>query len=320
VPGLKRTLAVDLGGLVLATPVIVASGCGGSARETAGLVDPKKVGAVVSRTVTVEPRKGSPAPRIVESPSGIVWDTGLQNPGLDGFVGEELPRVSKGGPPLIVSIGGRTLEEYVRLTSALQGRPEVIALEIHLSEPDEELGRSVLGAHPDRVTEIVGACARMSLVPVFAKLPWVPSRLRELAVAAVRAGAHGLVVVDAPPALAVDGGRLRPALGAVIGHLAGPAVRPLTLRAVFEVATAVPDVPIVAVGGVRTGNDAVEMLLAGASAVQVGTATLIDPAAPVLVAQGVARYLKAKNVASPSDLRGRLRVPSDATAGPEVPV
>jgi dihydroorotate dehydrogenase (NAD+) catalytic subunit len=319
VPGLKRTLAVDLGGLVLATPVMVASGCGGSARETAGLVDAKKVGAVVTRTITVEPRKGSPTPRVAETPSAIVWETGLQNPGIDAFCADELPRLTRGGPPTIVSIGGRTLEDFVRLTSALQGRPEVIAIEVHLSEPDDELDRAVLGAHPDRVTEIVGACARMSLVPVFAKIPWAPPHLVELAVAAVRAGAHGIVVADAPPALAVDAGRLAPALGAVTGRLAGPAVKPLTLAAVHEVATALPEVPIVAVGGVRDGDDAVELLLAGAWAVQAGTATLIDPAAPVLIAQGIARYLKAKNLASPADVRGRLRVPSGATA-PEVPV
>ena len=317
-PGVKRTLAVELGGFALVTPVMVASGCSGSGRETAGLVDPKKVGAVVSRTITVEPRKGAPPPRIAEAPSAIVWETGLQNPGIDAFLADELPRMAKGGPPIIVSIGGRTLEDYVRLTSALQGRPEVLAIEIHLSEPDDELERSVLGAHPDRVTEIVGACARMSLVPVFAKLPWSPPRLVELATAAVRSGAHGLVVADAPPALAVDPRRLRPSLGSVTGRLAGPGVKPLTLGAVLEVARAIPDVPILAVGGIRTGEDAVEMFLAGASAVQVGTATLIDPAAPVTIARGIARYLRAKNLASPADLRGRLRLPDDPDAVPRV--
>ena len=318
-PGVNRTLSVDLGGLVLGTPVLVASGCGGSGRETAGLVDPKKVGGVVSRTITVEARKGSPTPRVAETPSAIVWDTGLQNPGIDAFVSEELPALSRGGPPLFVSIGGRSLEEYVRLTSALQGHPEVVAIEVHLSEPDDELGRPLIGGHVDRMTEIVGACARMSLVPVFAKLPWAPTQLAELATAAMRAGARGVVVVDAPPALAIDAQRLKPALGAATGRLAGPAVKPLTLAAVHEVARALPDVPLVAVGGVRSGLDAVEMLLAGAWALQVGTATLVDPAAPVRVAQGIARYLKGKNLASPADIRARLRLPAGAGT-PEVQV
>jgi dihydroorotate dehydrogenase (NAD+) catalytic subunit len=309
VAGVRRSLAVDLRGLTLATPVMVASGCGGTGREVAGLVDAHKIGAIVSRTVTLEPRRGSPTPRIAETPSGIVWDTGLQNPGIDAFVAEELPRLVRGAGAAVVSIGGGTLEEFVRLTSALQGRPEVSAIEVHLSEPDDELGREVLGAHADRVTEIVGACARMSLVPVFAKLP-VATGLVGLADAAVRAGAQGLTLVGPPPALAVEPARMRPALGPVTGRLAGPALLPITLRAVFDVARAMPDVPILGVGGVRAGEDAVRLLLAGAWAVQVGTATLVDPAAPVHVAQGIARYLKERNLASPEDLRGRLRVPT----------
>src|SRR5207248_6237859 len=164
------SLAVDLGGIVLPTPVMVAAGCAGTGRELAGLIDLRRVGAIVSRTITVTERVGSDVPRIAESPAGIVWETGLQNPGLDAFVSGELPRLAPGGARIIVSIGGDTLEEYVRMTSALQGRPEVAAIEIHLSGRDDELDRAVLGAHADRLNEIVGAVARMSLVPVFAKL------------------------------------------------------------------------------------------------------------------------------------------------------
>lgn len=308
--GVKRTLTVDLGGLTLTTPVMIAAGCGGTGRELSGLVDLRKIGAIVSRTITIVPRKGAPTPRIVESPSGIVWDTGLQNPGIDGFTAEELERLARTGIPTIVSIGGGTLEEYVRLTTALQGRPQVAALEVYLSGPDDELARPVLGAHVDRVSEIVGAVSRMSLVPVFAKLPGGVVDVPSLAHACVRAGATGVVVSGSPPGLAADAGRLTPELGAVTGWVSGPALKPLTLRAVFEVARAVPEVPVIASGGIRTGEDAVECLLAGASAVQVGTATMIDPAAPVTVAQGIARYLKAKNLGSPADVRARLRVPA----------
>lgn len=308
--GVKRTLAVDLGGgLALPTPVMVAAGCGGTGREFAGLVDLRKVGGLVSRTITVLARRGSPTPRIAEVPAGIVWDTGLQNPGLDAFVADELDRLAKNGVPTVVSIGGGTLEDYVRLTTSLQGRPQVAALEVFLSGPDEELARPVLGAHADRVSEIVGAVSRMSLVPVFAKLPGAAPEIAELAHAAVRAGATGVTVSGSPPALAVDAGRLVPELGSVTGWLSGPVLKPLTIRSVFEVALAVPGTPVIASGGIRTGEDAVECLLAGAWAVQVGTATLVDPAAPVNIAQGIARYMKAKNVGSPADLRGRLRVP-----------
>ncbi len=308
--GAKRTLAVDLGaGLALPTPVLIAAGCAGTGRELSGLVDLRRVGGLVSRSISLEARKGSPPPRIAETPSGTVWTTGLQNPGIHAFIEAELPRLARGGAPVIVSIVGGSLEEYVRLIGALQTRPEVAAVELHLSGPDDELRRDVLGEHVDRTAEIVGAVARMSLVPVFAKLPMTATELPELARACIRAGAHGITIGGPPAAIGVVSATLRPALGPVTGWMSGPALKPLTLRAVFEVARVVPEAPIIAVGGVRSGEDAVEMLLAGASAVQVGTAVLIDPAAPVDIAQGIATYLKEKGVASPEDLRARLRVP-----------
>ncbi len=314
--GVKRTLAVDLDGLTLATPVMVASGCAGTGRELGGLMDTRRVGAIVTRSITLRPRRGDPTPRIAESPAGITWSTGMQNPGIEAFIEEELGRHVRAGAAVIVSIAGHSLEEYVRLSSLLQGRPEIAALEVRLSEPDEELGRPILGAHADRAAEIVGAVARMSTIPVLAKLPASSPDIVELARAVVRAGAHGLTLVDSPPAMGVDATALRPTLGPVAGWLSGPALKPLTIRAVFEVSRALPDTPIVAVGGVRSGVDAVEMLLAGAWAVQVGTATLIDPSAPIEVARGVSNYLKEKRLASPADLRGRLRVPAGFDVDP----
>jgi dihydroorotate dehydrogenase (NAD+) catalytic subunit len=312
-PARERTLAVDLGGLVLPTPVMIAAGCAGTGRELGGLVDLRRVGAIASRTITVRPRPGSATPRIVESPAGVVWDTGLQNPGIDAFTAEELPRLARGGAPVFVSIGGGTLEEYVRLTSALQARPEVAAIEIYLSGRDETMDHEVLGAHVERLVEIVGAVARTSLVPVFAKLPGGVADPLTLARAAVRAGATGLTLSGSPPALGLDVGQLRPALGGVTGWLSGPALKPLTLRAVFEVSAALPDVPLIASGGVRTGSDAVECLLAGAWAVQVGTGTLIDPAAPVDVAREIALGLKTLRLRAPEELRGRVRLPVATT-------
>lgn len=313
---MKRSLAVDLGGMALATPVMIAAGCAGTGRELSGLVELRKVGAIVSRTITLEPERGSPTPRIAESPSGVVWSTGLQNPGVDAFVSEELPRLARSSTHVVVSIAGGTLEEYVRLTGALQGRPEVSAIEVYLSGPDLELRRPMLGAHADRVAEVAGAVARMSMVPVFAKLPMHASDLPEVARAVVRAGATGLTIGGPPPALDVRPERLRPGLGGVTGWLSGPALLPMTLRAVFDVSRAVPDTPVIAVGGIRTGEDAVEAFLAGAWAVQVGTATLIDPAAPVSVAQGIVGYLRAKGLATPADVRARLRVPASFGAVP----
>ena len=308
--GVKRSIAVDLGGLSMPTPVMVASGCAGTGRELSGLIDTRRVGAIVTRSITLRPRRGDPTPRIAESPAGITWSTGMQNPGIEAFLEEELPRYVRAGTVVIVSIAGGSLEEYVRLSTLLQGRPEISALEVRLSEPDEELRRMVLGAHADRAAEVVGAVARMSMIPIFAKLPASSPDIVELARGVVRAGAHGVTLMDSPPAMGVDAATLRPTLGPVAGWLSGPALKPLTTRAVFEVAREMPDTPIIAVGGVRSGDDAVEMLLAGAWAVQVGTATLIDPSSPIEVARGVSDYLKEKRFASPADLRGRLRMPA----------
>jgi len=304
-----RTLAVDFGSVVLPTPVIVAAGCAGTGRELGGLVDLRKVGAVVSRTITVDERTGASPPRIAESSAGIVWDTGLQNPGLAAFAATELTRLARGGVRVIVSIGGASLEGYVRLSSALQGRPEVAAIEIYLAGPDVELRRAVLGAHPDRVNEIVGAVARMSLVPVFAKIPGGSDDVVELARAAVRAGATGVTLLGSPPALGVDAARERAGRGVVHGWLSGPALKPITLRALYDVASELPGIPLIASGGVRTGEDAVACMLAGAWAVQVGTAMLVDPSSPVTIARGILRYLERHGLRSTDELRGRIVSP-----------
>ncbi|HEY7399816.1 MAG TPA: dihydroorotate dehydrogenase [Actinomycetota bacterium] len=309
--GVRRSLTVELPGLTLPTPVMIASGCAGTGREIGAFVDTRKLGGIVSRSITLLPRKGTPTPRIAESPSGVVWSTGLQNPGIEAFLVDEFPRLIRTGAPVIVSIAGGTLEEFVRLTSLLQGRAGVSAIETHLSEPDEELDLESLASRADRAAEIVGAVARMSMVPVFAKLPAFVGDLVGVARACVRAGATGLTLVDAVPALGVRAERFRAELGSVTGRLSGPAIRPIALRAVHEVSRAIPDVPILGCGGVQRGEDAVEMLLAGARAVQVGTAALVDPAAPVEVAAGVAAFLKRKGLTSPADLLGRLRVPSN---------
>jgi dihydroorotate dehydrogenase (NAD+) catalytic subunit len=312
--GVRRTLTTELGGgLTLPTPVMIAAGCAGTGRELGGLVDLRKVGAVVSRTITVLPERGARPPRIAESPGGVVWETGGQNPGIEVFLEEELPRLARAGITIIVSIGGAGLEELVRLSNLLQGRPEVAALEINLSVLDIDPGTS-MGGHVDPTVEVVGAVSRMSLVPVFAKIPLHTGDLVGLARALVHAGVHGLTIGGPPPAFAIDAQHLRPALGAVVGWLSGPAIKPLMMRAVFDLSRSLPDTPIVASRGIRSGEDAFEAMLAGALAVQLGTATLVDPRAPVIVAQGIARYLKGKGLASPRDVRAHLRLPRSVLA------
>ncbi len=306
--GVKHSLSVDLNGLRFPLPVLAASGCFGTGREVGGLVDPHKLGGVVTRSLTLAPTKGSPTPRVTETPSGLVSSIGLQNPGVEDFVLEDLPRLAKSGLPVIASIAGKSLEEYVRMASFLQDRAGIVALEVYLSAPDEERG----GGEPfasrlDRVIEIVGAVSRISRAPVFAKLPLLTD-LVETAQACVRAGAHGLTLIDALPAMAIDVERLRPKLAAGVGWLSGPAIRPVAVAAVYRVARELPDVPIFGVGGVATAEDAIEFLLAGAWAVQVGTALLVDPHSPAEISAGILRYLRGKGLASPADLRGRVRL------------
>jgi dihydroorotate dehydrogenase (NAD+) catalytic subunit len=306
-------MAVDLNGVAFPLPVLAAAGCLGTGREP-GLVDLHRLGGVVTRSLTLKASRGGPTPRMAETPSGLLTSIGLQNPGVDEFLSEDLPRLAKVGLPVVASIAGTTIEEFIRVAGALQRGSGIVALEVYLGAPDEERGRGdPFYVRFERVNEVVGAVARLSRLPVFAKLPSLVPDLVETARTCVRAGAHGLTLIDGPPGLAVDAQRLRPRLATSIGTLSGPAIKPIALAAVFQVAQAMPQVPIMGVGGIATGQDAVEFLLAGAWAVQVGTAMLVNPAAPLEIAQGILRYLKDKAIGSPADIRGRLRV---ATAGP----
>lgn len=313
---MKVDLAVDMKGLALPGPVVVASGCFGTGRELGGLLDRRALGGVVSRSVTLDPRKGAPSPRFAETPSGFLSKVGLQNPGVEAFAAGDLLHLASLGLPVIVSISGGSVEEFVRVTAFLDGAPGVVAMEVYLPSADEEIDGRPFFVRPERAAEVAGAVARRAGVPVFAKLPALSTGLLDVAVACVRAGAHGVTLVDGVPATGVDAASLRPALGGVDGFLSGPAIRPLALRAVHEVARAMPDVPVFGVGGVASGEDAVEMLLAGAWAVQVGTAMLVDPAAAARVAREVAGYLREKGLRSPADVRGRLRVPAPADGAP----
>ncbi len=315
--GVKRSLAVDLNGVGFPLPVLAASGCFGSGRELGGLADLRKLGGVVTRSLTYHPSKGAPTPRVAETPSGIVTSVGNQNPGVHAFIAEDLPRLAKAGLSVVASVAGSTLEEYVGVAGVVQDQPGIVALEVYLGARDEERDGAPFSARVDRIGEVVGAVARLSRFPVFAKLPAPSPDLVEAARMCVRVGAHGLTLIEAVPGMAIDVARLRPKLGSGIGGLSGPAIRPLAVAAVFAVARALPEVPIMGVGGVRTGEDAVELLLAGAWAVQIGTALLVNPSAAMEVAQGILRYLRAKGFASPADLRGRLRPARSPEGGGE---
>ena len=264
-------LSTDLAGLAMPSPVMTAAGCGG--RELAAYTDLTALGALVTRTVTLDTRAGSPPPRVVETPSGVVSAVGLQNPGLQGFLTTDLPWFAQRKVRTVVSVSAGSLAEYGELARRLATAPGVDAVEVHLEVSDaHQTGKAVHVVRRDLPHGM----------PVLAKLA-AGGDVASLARAAVDNGADAVVVTQGFPALVIDPVTLRPALGAGSGLLTGPAVHALALHCVWAVHEALPHVPVVGAGGIRTGFDALEHMLAGASAVQVGTVIFNDPGAPVRV-------------------------------------
>ena len=286
---------------------MVASGCFG--RELGHLIDLRKLGAIVTRSLTVQPQRGAPTPRMAETPSGLVSETGLQNEGLDAFREDELPLLQKLGVPVIVSIAGRTVEDYVHLTVGADLMRGVGAIEANLCSPSRERDGRWFASSPEGAAEVAGAVSRLTRLPVFVKLSADTTTLAATAKACVRAGAHGLTLVHSLPAMAVDTATFKPRLAAVTGGLSGPAIHPIAVRAVYEVARALPEAPILGVGGVTSWEDAVELFLAGAWAVQIGTALFSNPGAAIDVTEGIQRFLRERGLSSPADLRGRMIEP-----------
>ena len=287
---------------------MVASGCFGP--ELGQLTDLRRLGGIVSRTVTLTPLRGVPTPRVAETPSGLLAGTGLQNDGVEAFLDRELPALARTRVPVFVSVGGASVEEYMQLSIALEPMGEALAgLEVNACCPSRDRDGRWFADTPEGASEVVGAVVRLTHLPVFVKLSAAVSGVAAVAEAGVRAGAHGVTLTHSLPAMAVNTGTWLPALASGDGGLSGPAIRPIALRAVHEVALALPGTPILGVGGIGTGSDAVEFLLAGAWAVQVGTAVFSNPAAPVEVAHGVMRFLAEHGLASVADLRGRLGSP-----------
>lgn len=306
-------LSVVLGGSTFANPVMVASGCGGSGRELAACVDLPALGAFVTRSITLDARAGAAPPRIVETPAGLLNSIGLQNPGLDSFLARELPWLAQQAIPAIVSIAANSVTEYAELARRIGAGPGVRGIEINLSVPlDAAEPRQGNSFQLAKVVSMVREQVPRGM-PVLAKLA-----LREdvvtLARAAHEARADAVVLVNAVPALMIDPVTLAPLPEAATGGLSGPAIRPLALRTVWQVHHELPDLPIVGVGGISSGSDAVAFIAAGASAVQVGTATIADPTAPQRVRDELTEALDARGEETVAALVGRSHV-ARATEG-----
>jgi dihydroorotate dehydrogenase (NAD+) catalytic subunit len=274
-------LRTRLGHVELPNPVLTASGCAGSGRELAQFFDVSKIGAVVTKSVMLAPRAGRPTPRMAETPGGMLNSIGLQGPGIDAFLQRDLPWLLSRGARAMVSIAGGTVDEFAELASRLSDAAGVTAIEVNISCPNVEDRGQVFACDPGAaaaVIEAVRARARYD-IPVFAKLSADVTDIVAIARACVTAGADGLSMINTMLGMAIDGDTMRPVLASVTGGLSGPAIRPVAVRCVWQVREALPDVPIIGMGGVRTGKDALELILAGAGMVAVGTAIFHDPSA-----------------------------------------
>jgi dihydroorotate dehydrogenase (NAD+) catalytic subunit len=298
----------ELGPLALANPIIAASGTFGHGEEVARHCDPSRLGAITTKSLAPYEWPGNPAPRLRMTAAGMLNAVGLQGPGVEHWVEHHLPPLRARGARVIASVWGRTTEEFGRAAKLLSAaREELVALEVNVSCPNLE-DRSNMFAHSSEATAgatVAVLDADLGL-PVMVKLSPNVTDIRAIAGAALRAGATGLTLVNTVLGLVIDAERRRPALGAGGGGLSGPAIKPIALRAVHDVSRAYPGVPIIGTGGVTTGVDAVEMLLAGASAVGVGTATFQDPRAPVRVFDELLQWCASRGVRSVRDLTGAL--------------
>lgn len=301
--------AVDVGGVTLRTPFMTASGTSGHDVELGRHMDLSLLGAVVVKSLWHGEWKGNPAPRVHLAASGMVNAVGLQGPGVDAWIDVSLPRIEAAGAACVASIWGRTSGEYALAARAMaRAEGRIAALEVNLSCPNLE-GRSGIIAHdPEAVSRVVAEVCALSQVPVWAKLSANTDRIVEVAASAREAGASAVTLVNTMLAMQIDARTGRPSLGNGGGGLSGRAIHPIAVRAVHDVHQALPGLPIVGVGGITCGSDAVEMMRAGATAVQVGTAHFARPDATLRVALGAARLARSLGVSRWSDLVGDLHV------------
>jgi len=307
-------MAVDLAGMRLPNPLMTASGCAANGRELHRFFDIAELGAFVTKTVMADPRSGRGTPRMAETPSGMLNSIGLQGPGIIEFARNDLVWLQSVGARVLVSIAGNTAGEYAEVAKALRDSPAfdaVVGVEVNISCPNVANRGLVFACHPSSSAEVI-AMVREQLppqLPIFAKLSPDVTDIVEIAGACLAAGANGLTMINTLLAMVIDTESLLPQVAGVTGGLSGPGIRPVAVRAIWQVRAAMLDgrisaAPIIGVGGVRTGDDALQLVAAGASAIQVGTATFNDPTAPLRVSQELEEALQNKGFARFSDVVG----------------
>lgn len=301
----QNMLAVEIAGIKMKTPIMTGSGTFGFGEEYAEFVDLNEMGAIVVKGTTLLPRSGNQGVRIAETPSGMLNCIGLENPGVEYFLYDILPRIKKYDVPIIVNISGSVAEDYGKLAKMLDV-DGVAAIELNISCPNVKEGGIAFGTNPDSAAAVVQAAKTNTKKPVIVKLSPNVTDIVLMAKAVEAAGADAISMINTLTGMVIDTRTWKPVLGNIVGGLSGPAVKPVAVRMVWQVAQAVK-IPIIGMGGIMTAEDAVEFLLAGASAVSVGTANFVNPAAVSDIAAGIACYLKEKNLTHVNQLVGQVK-------------
>jgi dihydroorotate dehydrogenase (NAD+) catalytic subunit len=301
----KPDLKVDIGGLKLQNPVMTASGTFGYGREFDHLVDLNRLGGIIVKGLSLEPTKGNPPPRIVETPCGMLNAIGLENVGIEAFVADKLPFLQRLTPPIIANIYGTLEEEYFQLAARIDAVEAIAAIEVDISCPNVKAGGMVFGVDPRAAFRVVRGIRDQTTKPLIVKLSPNVTDITEIALAAQEAGADCLSLINTITAMVVDIETRRPRLANITGGLSGPAIKPVAVRMVWQVAQ-VARIPVIGIGGIMKAEDALEYFIAGASAVQVGTANFINPHVTTDVIDGIERFLAERGIANISDVIGTL--------------
>lgn len=314
-------MRVDLAGVELPSPILTASGCAAAGRELDAFVDITSLGAVVTKSIMLRPRSGRATPRMSETPSGMLNSIGLQGPGVDSFIENDLAWLVERGARTIVSIAGESVDEYAKLAARLRPISGIEAIEVNISCPNVADRGQVFACRAESAAQVIQAVRRGSdsRTPIFAKLSPDVTDIVEIADSVIRAGATGLSLINTLLGMVIDTTTMRPVLAGVTGGLSGPAIRPVAVRCIWQVRQAFPNIPIIGMGGIRNGSDAMEFMLAGANAVSVGTTVFNDPSAPARIHRELAMLVADRGFTRLSDIVSRAHREPDPEPEPEQP-
>lgn len=290
-------------GLVLSNPVMIAGGIAGYGIEYAEIADIQRLGAVVCKGTTLMPRRGNTQPRLVETAGGVLNSVGLENIGIDALIREKAPVWAGWQVPVIVNVAGETIDEYVAVSRELEGVPGVSAIELNVSCPNISAGGMEFGVDCKLAAQVTSAVKTVTSLPVIVKLSPNVTDIREIALAVEDAGADAICLINTLKGMAIDIDRRKPCLGNIVGGVSGPVIKPVALHMVFDVAKAI-SIPVIGCGGIACAEDALEFIMAGATAIQVGTACLTSPDICLTILEGIKRFMRDKGVENLTDLIG----------------